>query len=221
MHSQGFLSELQLRGQDLISSWPDFDPAILEQIESAACAGDSYAAAICAAAFRFEGRYQNCMRAFDYARAAASARFPPGLAELSFCYQYGCGTGVDLKKALELAEESAHSGYGTAACCLAIQFADGEPYGVDKSKAIEYAHIAEKSGEAFGAYLLGLWYEQGLIIDKNLLLARIWYKKAARQGSGLACVRMVAAYSRGELGLPKNTEMALEFERLIDKMDSA
>lgn len=221
LHNFGSLSDFQLEGQELISSWPHIDPSIVEKIEMAAQAGDAYAATICSAIYRAESLHQNCDLAFEYAKRAASAEFPPGMAELSYCYQYGCGTETALDKALYFAEKSADQGYGTAACCLALQYSNGEPFGLDYEKAINYAQLAEKSGEAFGAYLLGLWYEEGVVVQKNLMIARIWYKRAALKGSGLASVRLAAAYSRGDLGVQKSSAMALNYEKLIRDMNSA
>lgn len=205
----------------MISSWPLLDQSLVEKIEMAAKAGDAYAATICSAIFRAESLHKNCDLAFEYAKRAASAEFPPGLAELSYCYQYGCGTDTALDKALYFAEKSANQGYGTAACCLALQYSNGEPFGVDYEKAVNYAQLAEQSGEAFGAYLLGLWYEEGVVVRKNLMIARIWYKRAALNGSGLASIRLAAAYSRGDLGVHKNSLIALNYEKLIHSMNSA
>lgn len=221
LHNFGSLTDLQLQGQELISGWPSIDTSIFIKIEAAARAGDAYAATICSAIFRAEGLHRNCGLAFEYATRAASAEFPPGMAELSYCHQYGCGTDIDLERALHFAEKSACQGYGTAACNLAIQYSIGQPFGRDYEKAISYAQLAEKSGEAFGAYLLGLWYEEGVVVGKNLMIARMWYKRAALKGSGLASVRLAVAYTRGDLGVQKNTAMALSYEKLIHKMNSA
>ncbi|EJE51322.1 Sel1 repeat protein [Acidovorax sp. CF316] len=217
----GMLTALQISGQNLVSLWPDFDPALLSEFEVAAEKGDAYAATVCSAIFRGSSNHQNYPLALRYAKIAADSDFPPGLAELSYCYEYGYATVIDLRLALDLAVRASWGGYGIAACNLALQYATAVPFGFDGGKAVEYATLAYKSGEAYGAYLLGLWYEEGLIIGRSLLLARIWYKKAAVEGSGLACIRLIAAYTRGELGLPKDEKMASKFVGLSQSINTA
>ncbi|MBB6562111.1 TPR repeat protein [Acidovorax soli] len=217
----GELTELQVLGRSLVSIWPEINRDSIGEFEAAAMGGDAYAATLCSIIFRGNGFNQKCDLALKYAKIAAASNFPPGLAELSYCYEYGCGTEVDLGLALDLAVQASQGGYGMAACNLALQYASASPFGFDGAKAMDYAGLAYESGEAYGGYLLGLWYEEGVIIDRSLLLARIWYKKAAVEGSGLACLRLVAAYTQGDLGLPKDKKMASKFSSLMESMNTA
>jgi TPR repeat protein len=204
------------------SKQPQFQPDLLAKFESAARDGDPFALQMCTTINRskYSTSTDNSL-SFEFAKLAAQSNFPPGLAELGYCYEDGRGTEKNLDLALTHLQQSAHLGYATAASFLAIRYAAGQPYGFSPKKAIEYATMAYDLGDAYAAHLLGSWYEDGVIADKNVLLARSWYDKAARQGSGLGCIRMATAYTLGELELPRDLRKASEYHQLVDEMNSA
>ena len=206
----------------LRTNHPEPTTQLLAAFEAAAQEGDSFANAMCAKIARSKNLdSKDKQRAFEFAKYAAQSNFPPGIAELGYCYEDGRGTEKNLDLALTYLKQSAQLGYAVAACHLAIQYAVGQPYGSDSEKAIEYAMMAFNLGEAYAAYLLGTWYEEGVLIAKNMLLARDWYDKSARQGSGLGCIRMAAAYTLGELDLKRDLNKASEYHQLINDMSSA
>lgn len=252
----GKLTGLQSIDLTIFAEESDSANKLFLEFESAAQAGDPFAATVCAsiirnkhpeptsqllAAFKFADHDgdpfatimcatiarskssdpRDKQRAFEFAKIAADSNFPPGLAELGYCYEDGRGTEKNLDLALINLQQSAQLGYSVAACFLAIQYAAGQPYGSSPEKAIEYATMAFNLGDAYAAHLLGTWYEEGVLTTKNLLIARDWYDKAARQGSGLGCIRMAAAYTLGELELPRDLRKASEYHQLVDEMSSA
>jgi uncharacterized protein len=201
------------------SKKPEYGAKLLADFEVAAQTGDPFAMQVCAAARSEKLTSADAQRAFEFAKYAAQSEFPPGLAELGYCYEDGRGTPKNLTLALAYLNQAARLEYSMAACHLAAQFASGQPYGSDPDKAIEYATMAFNFGEAYGAYLLGSWYEEGTVAAKNETLARHWYDKAARQGSGLGCIRMAAAFTNGELGLSPDSKKASEYHRLVDHIN--
>lgn len=256
IRKNGRLTELQSTDLTVISVESEVADKLLNKFESAARAGDSFAATVCASIFRskqplfqpdllakfdsaaksgdpFASKVCNTIarsknsalvdnqRAFEFAKIAAQSNFPPGLAELGYCYEDGRGTEKNLDLALANLHQSAQLGYYVAACFLAIQYAAGQPYGYKPEKAIEYATMAFNLGDGYAAHLLGSWYEEGVHTTKNVIFARHWYDKAARLGSGLGCIRMAAAYTLGELELPRDLRKASEYHQLVDEMSSA
>jgi uncharacterized protein len=212
MSTKGTLSPLQ--AIDLTSYESDSDEAnrLLQRLIAEAEKEDAYALTLCASCYRSGwGTKIDGERAFYWAKKAAQTGFPPGVAELGFCYEEGIGTEISIGMALEKLRCAAEGGYSMAGLHLAIQYASGAPYGSSVYEAVRYAEMAFKSGEPYAAHLVGTWYEEGTFLQKDWIAAGSWYKKAAGQGSQLACIRLAMAYKNGELGLERNSTHYAEF----------
>jgi uncharacterized protein len=196
-----------------------YDPSTAEdafrQFIDAAKAGSSFAMCICSRLLR-EGRgtSQSPGQALLWAEQAANAGFAPGIYELARCYEYGVGVKPDIRKAAEIYERSASAGYGFAAHRLGRAYYLGEIGIADISKAVEYMKRAYELGDFNGAHDLAEWHESGERLRRDHGRAVLWYERASELGDPFATVRLQFAYSIGELGLPKNPELARKYEEL-------
>jgi TPR repeat protein len=98
-----------------------------------------------------------------------------------------------------------------AALNLAVQCAAGTPYGLSAEAAMGYAETAFSCGEAYAGHLLGTWFEEGQLVQRHLGTATMWYERAAAQGSQLSCLRLAAAYLRGELDVARDAMKGAEY----------
>jgi len=77
-----------------------------------------------------------------------------------------------------------------------------------------------KLGDAEAQYNLGVMYDQGACVDRDLTKAASWYRKAAEQGFTDAQTNLGMMYYRGE-GVPGDrTEAAKWFQLAADKGDT-
>ena len=68
----------------------------------------------------------------------------------------------------------------------------------DEKEAFEWYKLAAEQGHAHAQYNLGLMYNYGRGVPKNLVEAFKWYKIAAEQGDMNAQFRLALAYQYGE-----------------------
>lgn len=107
---------------------------------------------------------------------------------LGFCYEYGAGTARDAQLALECYREAASNGQPEAA--KRVQKSAEELLGRARSyerahqpgKAFSLYSEAAKLGLPEAQYLLGVSYEFGDGVEKDLEKARLWYGRAASGG---------------------------------------
>jgi hypothetical protein len=87
-----------------------------------------------------------------------------------------CKTAVRLLlcSSLALTVQPAQAGFDEAAAA----FAAG-----DYAKALQETRPLAESGDARGEYGMGVFYENGYGVTKDLKLAAAWYLKAAKQGN--------------------------------------
>lgn len=84
---------------------------------------------------------------------------------------------------------------------------------IEKGKYAEAVGILEKYAEKGfmdAQYGLGEIYENGECVQKNMTKATKWYKKAAKQGSALACNRLGAYY----LDVKKDNEEGIKWLKM-------
>ena len=208
-----------LQAIDLTSYLPQSSDAqmLLQTLLAAAEEGDAYAGCICASCYRSGwGTSVDGEKAFFWAKKSAETEFPPGIAELGYCYEEGIGTEKNISAALETLRGASDAGYSMAALHLAVRFASGDPYGQLAKEALNYAERAYELGDPYAAHLLGSWFEGGTLFPKDTTAARSWYEKAAVNGSRLASLRLFTAYKNGELGLPYDLEKASLFLSLCE-----
>jgi len=82
----------------------------------------------------------------------------------------------------------------------------------------EWLPLAEL-GDAEAQYNLGVMYDQGAFVDRDLARAASWYRKAAEQGFMDAQTNLGMMYYRGEGVTRDRTEAARWFQLAADKGD--
>lgn len=92
--------------------------------------------------------------------------------------------------------------------CRGIFAASGYPNGQrDMNAAMTHYEKAAEMGSADAQAVMGVAYERGFQVPKNLALARQWYEKAAAQGYAGAELNLGNMYLNGE-GVPRDPEKA-------------
>jgi hypothetical protein len=128
------------------------------------------------------------MKQIDSSLVNASARV---LLPLLFC------------ASLALVLPSAHAGFDEAAAA----FAAG-----DYAKALQVTRPLAEKGDPRSQYGMGVLYENGFGVTKDLKLAAAWYLKSARQGNTDAQYNLGAMYEHG-VGMPVNYPEAARWYR--------
>lgn len=186
-----------------------------ETVLAAADKGSPYAMSICVRfCERGWGRSLSNDEAFRWAKMAASAGFAPGSFELGACYERGIGVSKDLDEARKHYEDAAEGGFGYAAHHLALLHHSGAFGARDAPRAIQYALRAYDLGEIMSAAEIARWYEDGDGVVKNETEAVKWYEIASSHGDFFASNRLSLAYALGELGLPKDPDLARKYVAL-------
>jgi hypothetical protein len=104
----------------------------------------------------------------------------------------GQGTAKDPKAAEDMLERAADAGLPTAQYDLAEMLLDGEAGKPDPNRALPWLASAVAAHHPLAEYRLGLFYEQGFLVEKNLNIARTLYMAAAEAGVRDAQERLVA-----------------------------
>ncbi len=108
-----------------------------------------------------------------------------------------------LCSSLALTVQPAQAGFDEAAAA----FAAG-----DYGKALHETRPLAESGDPRGQYGMGVLYENGYGVTKDLQLAAAWYLKAAQQGNTDAQYNLGAMYEHG-IGMPVNYPEAARWYR--------
>ena len=121
-----------------------------------------------------------------------------------------CTTAVRLLlcSSLALTVPPAQAGFDEAAAA----FAAG-----DYAKALQGTRPLAESGDARGEYGMGVFYENGYGVTKDLKLAAAWYLKAAKQGNSDAQYNLGAMYEHG-VGMAVNYPEAARWYRPAAEM---
>jgi TPR repeat protein len=154
--------------------------------------------------------------AFQWVEKAAAKEYAPGYFLLGNCYENGIGIPVDIEQARCYYVLASDAGFGFAACHLAELCHSGKFGRPDMIKALEYATHAYQLQEPMAPLLIASWYEQGDGVIENEKEALLWYKRAAELGNFFASDRLNRAYRYGELGLPKDIDLANKFEAMFN-----
>ena len=83
---------------------------------------------------------------------------------------------------------------------------------VDYAKAMKYARIAAERGNAVAMNDIGLMYERGQGVAKDMTEAAKWYRKSAEAGSAWGQHNLGYSYREGE-GVPQDYAEALKWYR--------
>ncbi|MGJ8564358.1 MAG: peptidoglycan-binding protein [Alphaproteobacteria bacterium] len=159
-------------------------PAAVGTLEASAQNGDPVAEFQLGLSYLQAGRTSD---AVELIRSSANKGQPAAQYRLAKLYEAGEGVTADPAMARQLTERAARNGNRIAMHDLALYYAEGRgDVGVDiKTAAIWFEKAAER-GVVDSQYNLGVLYESGQGLPKNLNEAYVWYGIAAGQGDQYA-----------------------------------
>lgn len=146
------------------------------------------------------GVEQNAETAVSYYKMLADAIDHSGLYEMGRCYYRGIGVERDLSKAFLYWRDSMGMRNGEAACCLGLCRLLGIGGRADLQGGIELLRSGADNSVA-ARYNLGLCYEAGYGVPRNINAAVRYYLRATR--SETPCARAAEALKR--LGVEPST----------------
>lgn len=97
------------------------------------------------------------------------------------------------QKAVSMVKQAADSGLREAQAFLGVLFTK-EPY-LDEKRAVKYLWLAASNGDSQSRYHLGICYEKGLGVQRNLGEALRCYRQSAALGNEAAQERLQALFS--------------------------
>lgn len=162
------------------------------------------------------GREQSNEEALEWAKKADKAGFAPGCFELGNCYEKGIGVPANIDQACDHYKLAVDRGFGFAACHLASLYHSGRLGKQNNSEAVRYATLAYELKDPASPLLMAGWYEDGDGVIRNEKEAVLWYSRAAELGNFIASNRLSRAYELGELGLPRDSELAKKYRLMFD-----
>jgi uncharacterized protein len=189
-----------------------FDEAIIAMARRAEQRDARAAAFLASSYYDGNGVETDHSRASAYARIAAEAGHPVGMAMLGYNYAVGLG-GLEqnddmalswMRRAADLNDNHALANLGW----LTEGGRAGLPKGDDANrKARELYEKAANLGSGLGMANLGYLYEVGRFgIEKSEAQARAWYEKSAALENGLGLVKLGQLMAAGKAGFIKGPE---------------
>jgi TPR repeat protein len=129
----------------------------------------------------------NIQKGISYANKAANLKSSDAIIFLAKIYLNGSnGVQKNISKSLELYKQAANLGDNSAMNSLAYLYLQGNSTVIPKDERIAY-FWAKKASEAGGAksmILLANMYEEGKVVDRNIIKARFWSNQAYLNGVG-------------------------------------
>jgi hypothetical protein len=110
---------------------------------------------------------------------------------LGTCYREGKGVPVNNNEAIKFFSKAAELGSSDGKMNLASTYDNLSNFPL----AVKWYISVAEEGDAVAQYCLGLHYERGLGVKRNLKKAEMWYIKAANQGDPDATRRLNIMYS--------------------------
>lgn len=108
-------------------------------------------------------------------KKAADQGWVGAMKSLSLIYKYDSSVGMDPIKATEWLRKAANAGDGIAMMDLADILLEGQPTPEVEREAVAFYQRAADQGLVGAQYKLGLCYEQGRGVLKDLEAAYVWY----------------------------------------------
>ncbi|XP_053422237.1 death ligand signal enhancer [Nycticebus coucang] len=115
--------------------------------------------------------------------------------------------GPEQQKAVSMLKQAADSGLREAQAFLGVLFTK-EPY-LDEQRAVKYLWLAASNGDSQSRYHLGICYEKGLGVQKNLREALRCYQQSAALGNEPAQERVRTLFSM-EAAAPGPRDLAVK-----------
>lgn len=176
----------------------------LAAMEPALAAGNPWAQVNAGNMFR-EGdtRWSDGRPMKDYARAkdlfeaAAAQDFPWAYGQLGSVYRNGWGVERDIHKAIGLWRKASEAGAVSAYRDLARALVDeGELDEVYPEEALDWMKRAGAAGDSYGYNDLGLWYQEGKIVPRDLARAEEYFRLGAKAGNSFSSRNLSALLLR-------------------------
>jgi TPR repeat protein len=114
------------------------------------------------------------------------------------CYDFGCGTKANRKKALEYYLHAAEAGEAVAQYNVYMMCRDGQGTAKNLKKAIFWLKKAACQGDSQALRDLGYAYHEGQGLKKNYKLAVKYYKMAAIKGDPKSQWNLSLCYQDGD-----------------------
>ncbi|HEX3938234.1 MAG TPA: hypothetical protein VHX43_12085 [Xanthobacteraceae bacterium] len=99
---------------------------------------------------------------------------------------------------------------------VATRFADGHGVPANNEQAVRWFELAANQGLAPAQFRLGGFYEKGIVVKKDLAVARDFYAAAAAKGNGKAMHNLAVLYAEGINGPADYRTAALWFRKAAD-----
>ncbi|KAL2779081.1 death ligand signal enhancer precursor [Daubentonia madagascariensis] len=115
--------------------------------------------------------------------------------------------GPEQQSAVSMLKQAADSGLREAQAFLGVLFTK-EPY-LDEQRAVKYLWLAASNGDSQSRYHLGICYEKGLGVQKNLREALRCYQQSAALGNEPAQERVRTLFSM-EIAAPGSSDVAVK-----------
>lgn len=108
---------------------------------------------------------------------------------LGMFYYHGIGTARNAKKAFDNFTKAIHQSPNNAELQeqLGIMYEFGYGTPPDLNQAFHFYLKARKKGKQYSAYRLAEFYQQGIVVAKNIELAEAYYQLACKKGIKQAC----------------------------------
>jgi hypothetical protein len=182
----------------------------LEQISSLAIDGDAYFQAALSTILRVGdlNTKMDYASALEWAKLSAEAGDPLGKYALAALYDAGLGVKLDKEMAEKLFTEAAPglgalivSGDFRACYALAyLRYSGRGGVAPDKTIAASLFKKAAEAGDLHAAYMIGVMYQRGDGVEREIPKATEWLLKAATAGDRRAQVALGVLYLKNAIG---------------------
>lgn len=126
---------------------------------------------------------------------AAELDYAPSAYRLGESFEYGhLGCTIDATSSIFYYTIAARQGDREAAFALSAWYLVGDDQNIQPSeeKALYYATQAAEKGSSQAEFALGYYAETGIGQDKDMVVAKEWYEKAAKQGNEQAKKKLIS-----------------------------
>lgn len=139
---------------------------------------------------------------------------------LGSCFDHGVGYPQNVEKAADMYERSANFGDAWGKYNYAMSYLRGRGRKKDPHRALVLMRESYEGNFPAAAKGLGIFYEEGKAVQKDLDLAASFYQEGIDAGNAEALYRMARLYIIGEKGY-ENLEVGLELRRKSADMGCA
>ncbi len=119
-------------------------------------------------------------KAFACFKQAADNGYSLSMFECYLCLETGTGTKVDVQSAWNYLNESSAKGNCFAKHFLARKYFEGKDIKQNFDMAFKLFHEAANDSCFFSYEYMGICYEEGLGVKKDLMRAIMWFEKASK-----------------------------------------